>query len=252
MNRIVFITGATSGIGKACAEKFAAEGDNLIINGRRKERLAELKQMLESQYKIEVLIAAFDVREKKEVKDSIGAFSGNWQQIDILINNAGLALGRDFFDEAELNDWETMIQTNINGLLYVSKAVIPYMVKRKQGHIINLGSVAGDDVYEKGNIYCVTKTAVDIISRSMRIDLLKQHIKVTNIKPGAAETEFGLVRFKGDASKASDVYNGFTPLTADDIAGTILYCTSLPPNVCINELEITCTSQANGIFFNRN
>jgi 3-hydroxy acid dehydrogenase/malonic semialdehyde reductase len=252
MNRIVFITGATSGIGKACAEKFAAAGDHLIINGRRNDRLQELKQTLEQRYKIEVFCAAFDVQNKKEVFDCITAFSGKWRSVDILINNAGLALGRDFFDEASLNDWEVMLQTNINGLLYVSKATLPFMIERKCGHIINLGSIAGDDVYEKGNIYCASKTAVEAISRSMRIDLLRHHIKVTNIKPGAVETEFGLVRFKGDAVKAAKVYDGFTPLTGEDIAETIFYCASLPPNVCINELEITPTAQANGIFFNRN
>lgn len=252
MNRIVFITGATSGIGKACAEKFAAAGDDLIINGRRKNRLDELKQLLESKYKIEALCAQFDVQNKKEVFDCIQAFSGKWRSVDILVNNAGLALGRDFFNEAELSDWDTMLQTNINGLLYVSKAILPFMVERNSGHIINLGSIAGDDTYEKGNIYCVSKAAVDVISRSMRIDLLQHHIKITNIKPGAAETEFGIVRFKGDTGKAAKVYDGFTPLTAENIADAIFYCASLPPNVCINELEITCIAQANGIFFNRN
>jgi len=252
MNRIVFITGATSGIGKACAEKFAAAGDHLIINGRRKDRLNELKQSLENQYKIDILIALFDVQNKKEVFDCINSFTGKWKSVDILINNAGLALGRDFFDEASLNDWETMLQTNVNGLLYVSKAVLPFMVERNQGHIINLGSVAGDDVYEKGNIYCASKTAVEAISRAMRIDLLQHCIKVTNIKPGAVETEFGVVRFKGDSAKAAKVYDGFTPLTGKDIAETIFYCASLPPNICINELEITPVAQANGIFFHRN
>jgi 3-hydroxy acid dehydrogenase/malonic semialdehyde reductase len=252
MNRIVFITGATSGIGKACAEKFAAAGDHLIINGRRKDRLNELKQSLENQYKIDILIALFDVQSKKEVFDGINSFTGKWKSVDILINNAGLALGRDFFDEASLNDWETMLQTNINGLLYVSKAVLPFMIERNQGHIINLGSVAGDDVYEKGNIYCASKTAVEAISRAMRIDLLQHRIKVTNIKPGAVETEFGVVRFKGDSAKAAKVYDGFTPLTGKDIAETIFYCASLPPNICINELEITPVAQANGIFFHRN
>jgi NADP-dependent 3-hydroxy acid dehydrogenase YdfG len=252
MNRIVFITGATSGIGKACAEKFAAAGDHLIINGRRKDRLNELKQSLENQYKIDILIALFDVQNKKEVFDCINSFSGKWPSVDILINNAGLALGRDFFDEASLNDWETMLQTNVNGLLYVSKAVLPFMIERNQGHIINLGSVAGDDVYEKGNIYCASKTTVEAISRAMRIDLLQHCIKVTNIKPGAVETEFGVVRFKGDSAKAAKVYDGFTPLTGKDIAETIFYCASLPPNICINELEITPVAQANGIFFHRN
>ncbi|HWH61785.1 MAG TPA: SDR family NAD(P)-dependent oxidoreductase [Ginsengibacter sp.] len=251
MNRIVFITGATSGIGKACAEKFAAAGDHLIINGRRKDRLDELKQVLENQYKIEILCAPFDVQNRKEVFDCINSFTGKWRTIDILINNAGLALGRDFFDEALLDDWDTMLYTNINGLLYVSKAVLPFMIEKKRGHIINLGSVAGDDVYEKGNVYCASKTAVEAISRAMRIDLLQHGIKVTNIKPGAVETEFGVVRFKGDSNKATKVYEGFTPLTGNDIAETIFYCASLASNICINELEITPVAQANGIFFYR-
>jgi 3-hydroxy acid dehydrogenase / malonic semialdehyde reductase len=252
MNRIVFITGATSGIGKACAEKFAASADHVIINGRRNRRLQELKQSLETRYQVKVLCAPFDVQNKEEVFDCIQSFPEEWQPVDILINNAGLALGKDFFDEALLTDWETMLQSNINGLLYVSRAVLPFMIKRNQGHIINIGSVAGDDIYEKGNIYCVSKAAVEAISRSMRIDLLQHRIKVTNIKPGAAETEFGIVRFKGDTGKASKVYEGFVPLTAADIADSIFYCASLPPNVCINELEITCIAQANGIFFYRN
>lgn len=252
MNRIVFITGVTSGIGKACAEKFAAAGDNIIINGRREERLNELKLLLENQYKNEVLIATFDVQNKKEVFDCINSFPDKWKRVDILINNAGLALGRDFFDEASLNDWETMLQTNVNGLLYVSKAILPFMVARNEGHIINLGSVAGDDVYEKGNVYCASKTAVEVISRAMRIDLLQHRIKVTNIKPGAVETEFSTVRFNGDSAKAAKVYEGFMPLTGCDIAETIFYCASLPPDICINELEITPVAQANGIFFHRN
>jgi len=248
MNRTVFITGATSGIGKACAEKFAANGDNIIINGRRKERLEDLKKALEENYKIEILIAEFDVRQKEEVFTNISNFPEKWQSIDILINNAGLAIGRNFFDEADLEDWETMLQTNVHGLIYVSKAVLPFMIKRNSGHVINLGSIAGDDMYERGNIYCVSKTAVDAISRSMRIDLLRHHIKVTTIKPGAVETEFSLVRFKGDEEKAAKIYEGFTPLTAEDIADSIFYCASLLPHVCINELTITCTTQANGVY----
>jgi NADP-dependent 3-hydroxy acid dehydrogenase YdfG len=248
MKRIVFITGATSGIGKACAEKFAANGDNLIINGRRKERLEDLKKELEETYNMEVLCAAFDVQKKDEVFESVNHFPEKWKQIDILVNSAGLALGRDLFDEADIIDWETMIQTNVNGLLYVSKAVIPFMIKRNAGHIINLGSTAGDDVYERGNVYCATKSAVEAINEGMRIDLLQQHIKVTNLKPGAVETEFSLVRFKGDEEQAEKVYEGFVPLTAADVADTIFYCASLPPNVCINELQITCVAQANGIY----
>ena len=248
MKRIIFITGATSGIGKACAEKFAANGDKLIINGRRKDRLEELKKSLEDKYQSTILCAPFDVQQKDEVFNSINNFSDEWRQIDILINSAGLAVGRDLFDEADIVDWETMIQTNVNGLIYVSKAVLPFMIKRNNGQIINLGSIAGDDMYERGNIYCATKSAVDTISRTMRIDLLPHRIKVTNIKPGAVETEFALVRFKGDGAKAAKTYEGFTPLSGEDIADSIFYCASLPSHVCINELTITCTAQADGIY----
>jgi len=248
MKRIIFITGATSGIGMACAEKFAANGDNLIINGRRKERLEELKKQLEEKYGVEILSAPFDVQNRDEVFKSINYFSDKWKSPDILINSAGLALGRDTFDDADITDWETMLNTNVNGLLYVSKAVLPSMIKRNSGHIINLGSTAGDEVYERGNVYCASKSAVEAISRAMRIDLLPHHIKVTNIKPGAVETEFSLVRFKGDEEKADKVYDGLVPLTAKDVADSIFYCASLPPNVCINDLTITCTAQANGIY----
>lgn len=248
MKRIIFITGATSGIGRACAEKFAANGDNLIINGRRKERLKELKKELEDKYQVEILSAPFDVQNRDEVFQSISQFSGQWKSPDILVNSAGLALGRDTFDNADITDWETMIDTNLKGLLYVSKAVLPSMIKRNNGHIINLGSTAGDEVYERGNVYCASKSAVEAISKAMRIDLLPHHIKVTNIKPGAAETEFSLVRFKGDEEKADKVYDGLVPLTAADVADSIFYCASLPPNVCINDLTITCTAQANGIY----
>ncbi len=251
MNRIVFITGATSGIGKACAEKFAQNGDAIIINGRRNDRLLELKKVLEKKYKVNVLCLEFDVQNREEVFEKISSLKDQWKNVDILVNNAGLALGRDYFDEADVDDWDTMLQTNVNGLLYVSKAVLPFMVERKSGHIINIGSVAGDDMYEKGNVYCATKAAVDAISRSMRIDLLHQNIKVTNIKPGAVETEFSLVRFKGDADTAAKVYDGFKPVTAVDVADAIYYSASLPPNVCINELVITSTAQANGVFIYR-
>ncbi len=251
MNRIVFITGATSGIGRVCAEKFAQNGDAIIINGRRNDRLLEIKDSLEKKYKADVLCLEFDVQNQNDVFQNINSLSDKWKSVDILINNAGLALGRDYFDEADITDWDIMLQTNVNGLLYVSKAILPFMVKRKSGHIINLGSVAGDDMYEKGNVYCATKAAVDAISRSMRVDLLHHNIKVTNIKPGAVETEFSLVRFKGDAETAAKVYDGFKPLTANDVADVIFYSSSLASNVCINELVITATAQANGIFINR-
>jgi NADP-dependent 3-hydroxy acid dehydrogenase YdfG len=198
MNRIIFITGATSGIGKACADQFAANGDKLIINGRREERLEELKKELEGKYQSEVLCAPFDVQNKEEVFKNINAFDEKWKEIDVLINSAGLALGRDYFDEADITDWETMINTNVTGLLYVSRAVLPFMKKRNGGHIINIGSVAGSEMYEKGNAYCATKSAVEAISHTMRIDLLRHRIKVTNVKPGAVETEFSVVRFNGE------------------------------------------------------
>lgn len=251
MDRIVLITGATSGIGKACSQKFASAGDNIIITGRREERLSELKNSLEKEFKIKVLTAVFDVQNKEEVFDAIDSLPHEWKQIDILINNAGLALGRDFFDEADLDDWDTMLQTNVNGLLYVSKAVVLLMTKKNSGHIINLGSVAGKEMYEKGNVYCVTKAAVDAISKTMRIDLLQHRIKVTAIHPGAVETEFALVRFHGDKEKAAKTYEGFKPLTAEDIAETIYYTASLPQNVCINDLVITPIAQANAIYFKK-
>ncbi len=251
MPKIVFITGATSGFGKACAEKFASECYDLILNGRREERLEEIKFQLERKFNIAVCLLPFDVRNRENVFSAIERIPEDWQNIDILINNAGLALGRDYFDEADIDDWDTMIDTNVKGLLYVSRAVIPFMIKHQKGHIINLGSIAGDEVYEKGNAYCASKFAVDAVSKSMRIDLLRHGIKITNIKPGAAETEFGIVRFKGDTDTAKQVYNGLTPLSANDVADVIYYTTTLPSHVCLNEIVMTCTQQANTIYFNR-
>ena len=251
MSKTVFITGATSGFGKACAEKFAAHGYDLILNGRRKERLAELQTTLQHKFSIAVLILPFDVQKREEVTKAIQSIPEDWQHIDVLINNAGLALGRDFFDEANLDDWDTMLDTNVKGIAYTSKAVLPFMIKQRQGHIINLGSVAGKEVYEKGNMYCASKFAVDALSQSMRIDLLRHNIKVTAIHPGAAETEFGIVRFKGDENTAKKVYDGLTPLTAHDVADIIYYCTTLPPHVCINDLVVTCIQQAGTYYFNR-
>lgn len=250
-NKIVLITGATSGIGKACAEKYAAANYNLILTGRRKERLATLKKELEQSNQVKIMTCCFDVQDKVAVFAAIEQLSPAWKNIDILINNAGLALGRDSFEDANLEDWETMLHTNVDGLLYVSKAVVPYMIANKKGHIINMGSVAGKEVYENGNVYCASKFAVDAISKSMRIDLLKHGIKVTAINPGAVETEFSLVRYKGDEAKSTAAYEGFVPLTASDIADTILYCTSLPPHVCINDLTISCLQQAGVFYFNK-
>lgn len=252
MNKIALITGATSGIGKACAGKFAANKYNLIITGRRNDRLLELKSDLEKQYGIAVLALCFDVQDRSAVAAAFKDLPDPWQKINVLINNAGLALGRDSFEDADMNDWETMLNTNVHGLLYVSKAILPFMLKEKKGHIINMGSVAGKEVYEKGNVYCASKFAVDAITKAMRIDLLKHNIKVTGIHPGAVETEFSLVRFKGDDKTARSAYTGITPLTAEDIADTIYYCASLPAHVCINDLVITCTQQAGGFYFHRN
>jgi 3-hydroxy acid dehydrogenase / malonic semialdehyde reductase len=260
MNKTIFITGATSGFGEACARKFAAAGDHLIITGRRKDRLEALQRELEGG--VRVLPLVFDVQDKAAVFAAIAGLPEAWRKIDILINNAGLAAGRDFFDEASLDDWETMIDTNLKGLLYVTKAVLPYMTPTGGGHsgggqiggghIINIGSVAAKEIYEKGNVYCGTKAAVDAISHSMRIDLLRHRIKVTAIHPGAAETEFSLVRFKGDEGQAQKIYEGYIPLKAEDVADTIFYCASLPPHVCINEVIMTCTAQADAIYFYKN
>ncbi|MFZ1260885.1 MAG: SDR family NAD(P)-dependent oxidoreductase [Chitinophagaceae bacterium] len=251
MSKIVFITGATSGFGESAAYKFAAHGYDLILNGRRADRLQVLADELEKKYNVAVLQLPFDVQDEKAVFESIGHIPDNWKAIDVLVNNAGLALGRDYFEEGDLSDWNTMIDTNVKGFLYVAKAVSQLMVPRKQGHIINMGSVAGKQVYEKGNVYCASKYAVDAISQGMRIDLLRHNIKVTSINPGAAETEFSLVRFKGDEGTAKKIYDGLKPLTAEDVAEVIYYCTTLPSHVCINDLSITCTQQADAIFFNR-
>ncbi|MFL9482358.1 SDR family NAD(P)-dependent oxidoreductase [Chitinophagaceae bacterium LWZ2-11] len=248
---IVFITGATSGFGKAIAEKFASQKHDCIITGRRKEKLLTLAATLHEQYGVNVLPLVFDVQRKDEVFDAVNNLPTQWRAVDVLVNNAGLALGRDTFDHANLDDWETMIDTNVKGLLYVSKAVLPYMIERKKGHVINIGSTAGKEVYQSGNVYCASKFAVDAITKSMRIDLLPHKIKATAIQPGAAETEFSLVRFKGDEDKAARIYQGFDPLQAEDIADIVYYCATLPAHVCINDLVMTCTAQANSIYFQK-
>ena len=250
MAKIVFITGASSGFGKACAEKFACHGYDVIINGRREDRLLEIKEHLEKKYNTAILVSAFDVRDRQQVFEAAENIPEDWQSIDILINNAGLALGRDYIDDGDVDDWETMIDTNVKGLLYTTKALLPFIKKSSAPHIINLGSVA-KEVYEKGNVYCASKAAVDVLSQSMRVDLLRHGIKVTAIHPGAAETEFSIVRFKGDDATAKKIYDGLIPLSAEDVADVIYYCTTLPPHVCINDLVLTCLRQANGIYFYR-
>lgn len=250
-HKIILITGATSGFGKAVAEKFAANGWNCIITGRRKDRLEVIEAELISNYNVKVLSLCFDVQNKNEVFASLESLPTEWQNINVLVNNAGLALGRDTIDKGDLQDWETMINTNVTGLLYVTKAILPYFIKNNGGHIINLGSVAAKDVYQYGNVYCGTKAAVDVISHSMRIDLLPHKVKVTAIHPGAAETEFSMVRFKGDEAKVNQTYAGIQALSANDVADTIYYCATLPAHVCINDLVITCTAQADGIYIHR-
>lgn len=253
MASIVFITGATSGFGKAMAVKFASHGYDLIITGRRRDRLENLQQELCNHYNTAVLPLCFDIQNRKEVTENINGLSDQWKQVSILINNAGLAAGRDYFEEASLDDWDTMIDTNVKGLLYVTKAIVPFMIELGTGgHIINIGSTAGKEVYEKGNTYCASKFAVNALSQAMRIDLLRHKIKVTAIHPGAADTEFSLVRFKGDRAQASKVYEGYQPLSAEDVAAVVYYCSSLPPHVCINDLVLTCTAQANSFYLYKN
>jgi 3-hydroxy acid dehydrogenase/malonic semialdehyde reductase len=238
------VTGATTGFGKAIAIRFARHGFNIIITGRRKELLADLEKELLSFGKINVLSLNFDVRRQEVVASVIEKLPEEWKTIDILVNNAGLAVGMGHIDNGVIDDWDRMIDTNVKGLLYVTRAVAPLMVLRNSGHIFNIGSIAGIEAYENGNVYCASKAAVSSLSKSMRIDLLKNNIKVTHIAPGMAETEFSLVRFKGDKEKADSVYKGIDALTADDIAEVIFYCATLPEHVCINELVVTPTQQA--------
>lgn len=242
----VLITGATSGIGNSTAFIFAKNNYNLILTGRRKERLIALKNELENQYGIQVQILNFDVRNLEETQQAIASIDKNlFPSIDILVNNAGLASGYGPIDEGKYDDWNVMLDTNVKGLLYVSREIIPLMKTQGHGHIINISSTAGKDVYQNGNVYCASKHAVDALTKSMRIDLLNYGIKVTSINPGACETEFSLVRFKGDEEKAKAVYDGFVPLTPEDIADAIYYTSTLPKHVCVNDLTITCLTQAN-------
>jgi 3-hydroxy acid dehydrogenase/malonic semialdehyde reductase len=240
----VLITGATSGIGEACADLFAREKYNLILTGRRMDRLEKLAARLKDEYKIEVVVLNFDVRNKEEVIQQLEKLPPQWKQVDVLINNAGLSQGLDPIQKGSYEDWDTMIDTNVKGLLYVSKVVANWMINNGSGHIINIGSIAGKEVYPNGNVYCATKHAVDALSKAMRIDLLPSGIKVTAIHPGAVETEFSIVRFKGDEVRAKKVYDGFEPLVANDIAETIWFAVSRPLHVNINELIVMPVAQA--------
>lgn len=249
---IVFITGASSGFGKATAEKFAQAGYQLILNARRLDRLEALKTHLVSSYGSQVLLLPFDVRNREEVAQQLDNMPAAWQKIDVLVNNAGLAAGRDAFQDGSMDDWELMIDTNLKGLMYVSKWVVKGMMEQKSGHIINISSLAGQEVYPQGNLYCATKHAVTALSKGMRMDLLPYHIKVTNISPGLAETEFSIVRFKGDTEKASKVYEGYQPLQPEDIADVIFFAASRPAHVNLEEITILPTAQSDSRTVNKN
>lgn len=251
MKKIALITGATAGIGKATAEKLAKEGFKIIITGRRKELLDGLRKSLEDDYDAEVLALNFDVTKFLEVDQHLGHLPYGWENVDILVNNAGLAVGLGPIHEGVLDDWERMIDTNIKGLLYVTRTIAPKMVARKSGHIINIGSIAGKEVYLNGNVYCATKHAVDALSKAMRLDMVDYGIKVTQICPGAAETEFSLVRFKGDQARADRVYTGFEPLVAEDIADAIYYAVSAPDHVDVQDVLIMPKAQAAASLFHK-
>lgn len=246
MAKIALITGATSGIGEACANVFARERYDLILTGRRLNRLEKLARHLKSEYNVDVTLLNFDVRNRDEVIYHLESLPPEWKKVNVLVNNAGLSQGLDPVQQGSYDDWDTMIDTNLKGLLYVSKVVINWMIANQFGHIINLGSIAGKEVYPNGNVYCATKHAVDALNKGMRIDLLPYSIKVTAVHPGAVETEFSEVRFKGDTARAKKVYQGFEPLVAEDVAETIWFAASRPPHVNINELIVMPTAQSGG------
>ncbi|MBK6282071.1 MAG: SDR family NAD(P)-dependent oxidoreductase [Draconibacterium sp.] len=251
MKLIALITGATSGIGEATAMLLARDNYNIIITGRRKERLISLQEKIQSETNSKVLILDFDIRNLNENEFAINSLPEEWQNIDVLVNNAGLAAGYSPIQEGDIDDWERMIDTNIKGLLYVSRLIIPKMIARGKGHIINISSIAGKETYPFGNVYCASKHAVQSITKGMRIDLLKHGIKVSSVSPGAVETEFSLVRFNGDNNKAKQIYKGFTPLLAQDIAETILFIVTRPKHVNIDDVLIMPTDQAFSRDFNR-
>ncbi len=252
MNKYVFITGATAGFGEACARIFAQNGYPLIITGRRAERLESLKDELTNEYNIDVIVLTFDVRDQKEVSDAINSLEDSvLGQIHTLINNAGLAVGRGPIQNGVLDDWERMIDTNVKGLLFVTRKIAPILINNGGGHIINVASIAGKEVYPGGNVYCASKHAVDALSRAMRIDMVEHRIKVTNIAPGAAETEFSIVRFKGDKDTAKSVYDGYEPLRAEDIAEVIFFAATRPAHVTLNDIVIMPTAQASSMVIHK-
>ena len=244
--KIVFITGSTSGIGEACAFKFASQGANLILNGRNAEKLASLKHQIATEYGVKVHILQFDVRNRQDAEHCISELPESWQAIDILINNAGLVIGVEKEFEGNLDEWDIVIDTNVKGLLAITRLVVPLMLKRNRGHIINIGSIAGEAAYPGGSVYCATKAAVKVLSDGLRIDLVDTPLRVTNIKPGYVETHFSITRFRGDKGKADEVYKGLQPLTGEDVAETVYYTASVPDHIQIAEVLIMPTNQATG------
>ena len=251
MDKIVFITGASSGIGAGCARKFASQGASLILNARNEEKLSALKEELEQQYGARVCLLPFDVRDRKTAAEALASLPDEWKAIDILINNAGLVIGVDKH-EGNLDEWDIVIDTNIKSLLAMTRLVVPGMVARGRGHIINIGSIAGDAAYAGGSVYCATKAAVKALSDGLRIDLVDTPLRVTNIKPGLVETNFSVVRFRGDKDKADNVYKGIRPLTGDDIAETVYFAASVPEYMQIAEMLVMPTYQATGTIVSRN
>jgi len=245
MKKIVLITGATSGIGRACATKFAENGDKLILTGRNETKLQDIKDELTAKG-TEVVTLVFDVRDREQARQCLSTLPEEWQQIDVLVNNAGLALGLEPEYDGNADDWETMIDTNIKGLLTMTRLVVPGMVERNRGHVINVGSVAGDAAYAGGNVYCATKAAVKALTDGLRIDVANTAIRVTNLKPGLVETNFSNIRFHGDSERAANVYKGIKPLTGNDIADVAVYAANAPEHVQIAEVLILATHQASG------
>ena len=243
--KTIFITGASSGFGKAIAYKFAQHGYQLVLTGRREDRLRDIEADLKDLYSVKVQTLNFDIRDKEAAKIAIQSLPHDFKKIDILVNNAGLAAGLSTIQEGNTDDWDLMIDTNVKGLLYVSRLIMPMMISAGQGHIINISSIAGKETYPKGNVYCATKFAVDAITKSMRIDMLEHGIKVTSIDPGAAETEFSIVRFGGDVERAKKAYEGYTPLYGEDIADIAFFAATRPAHVVLNDIVVTCTAQAN-------
>ena len=252
MDKIVFITGASSGIGAGCARKFASQGASLILNARNEEKLSALKEELEQQYGARVCLLPFDVRDRKTAAEALASLPDEWKAIDILINNVGLVIGVDKEHEGNLDEWDIVIDTNIKSLLAMTRLVVPGMVARGRGHIINIGSIAGDAAYAGGSVYCATKAAVKALSDGLRIDLVDTPLRVTNIKPGLVETNFSVVRFRGDKDKADNVYKGIRPLTGDDIAETVYFAASVPEYMQIAEMLVMPTYQATGTIVSRN